>query len=100
MSVVFGGFRKYSNFTREEMRASAEDRAVDIDRATSALETCAFAWDQKEFFNHTAVFLIWASGEKKSKAGVKYHLKRATLMALVRQGRRGQEVRRCDMSEQ
>ena len=75
-------FRKYYNLTREEMRALAEDRTVDIDRATSALETCAFAWDQKEFFNHTAVFLIWVSGENKSKAGVKYHLKRATLRRL------------------
>jgi hypothetical protein len=79
---VFGDFRKYYNLTREEMRALSEGRAVDIDRATSALETCAFAWDQKEFFNHAAVFLIWASGDKKSKAGVKYHLKRATLRRL------------------
>ena len=64
------------------MRALSEGRAVDIDRATSALERCAFAWDQKEFFNHATVFLIWASGDTKSKAGVKYHLKRATLRRL------------------
>jgi len=68
--------------TREEMRALSEGRAVDIDRATSALETCAFAWEQKEFFSHSTVFLIWASGNKKSKAGVKYHVKRATLRRL------------------
>ena len=79
---MFGSFRKYSNLTREEMRALAEDRSVDIDRAILALETCAFAWGQKEFFNYAAVFLIWASGDKKSKAGVKYHLKRATLRRL------------------
>ena len=79
---MFGDLRKYYNLTREEMRALSEGRAVDIDRATSALETCAFAWEQKEFFSHATVFLIWASGNKKSKAGVKYHVKRATLRRL------------------
>ena len=64
LSVVFCGFRKCSNLTREEMRALSEGRAVDIDRATSALEKCAFAWDKKEFFNHATVFLIWASGDQ------------------------------------
>ena len=49
------GVRKSYNLAREEMRALSEGRAVDIDSAKSALETCAFAWSQKEFFSHAAV---------------------------------------------
>ena len=71
-----------AHFRAEEMRALSEGRAVDVDRAMSALETCAFEWDQKECFSHTTVFVIWTSVCKTEKAGIRYHLRAATLRRL------------------
>ena len=69
----------FSEFKAEEIRAHAEGRAFDIDRAMSALVVCPFEWDTTECFNHTTVFVILRSGDKNN---YKYRAKAATLRRL------------------
>ena len=68
-----------AHFRAEEIRAQAEGRAFDIDRAMSALVVCPFAWDTTECFDHTTVFVILRSGVKND---LKFHSKAATLKSL------------------
>ena len=69
----------FAQFRAEEIRAHAEGRAFDIDRAMSALVVCPFEWDTTECFNHTTVFVILRSGDKNN---FKYRSKAATLRRL------------------
>ena len=68
-----------AHFKAEEMRAQAEGRFIDFERAMAALELCPFAWDSKESLRHTMVFVIWTSGVKEKR---KYHLKAVSLKYL------------------
>ena len=69
----------YSHFRAEQMRASAEGRAVDLARALSAMETCPFRWDATEAFNDTTLFVVWTSGDKDK---LEYHLNAANVATL------------------
>jgi hypothetical protein len=68
-----------SHFKAEELRAQAEGRAVDIDRAMAGLVVCPFAWDSTEDFGGQTVFIIFTSGEKSK---VQFHFKSANLKRL------------------
>ena len=53
-----------SHFKAEELRAQAEDRAFDIDRAMCGMVVCPFAWDTTETFAGQTALIIFTSGEK------------------------------------
>ena len=63
------------HFKAEELRAQAEGRAVDIDRAMCGMVVCPFAWDTTENFAGQTAFVIFTSGEK-------FHFKSANLRRL------------------
>ena len=69
-----------AHFKAEELRALTEGRAMNIDLAMSAFETCPFSWDCKDI-NHTTIFVIWTSSDEKV-GGLEYHLKSLNLRRL------------------
>ena len=66
----------------EELRAQAEGRAFDIDRAMCGMVVCPFEWDTAESFAGQTALIIFTSGEK---CKIQYHLKSANLKRLCMQ---------------
>ena len=61
-----------AHFRAEEMRAAEEQMPIDIEKASSHMETDPFKWDcTHRPFLHTFLFILWTTGEKKH---LKYHL--------------------------
>ena len=62
-----------AHFRAEETRAAEEQKPLDIERASSHMETNPFEWDcTHRPFLHTFLFIVWTTDDKKQH--LKYHL--------------------------
>ena len=67
------------HFKAEALRAQAENRASDIDRAMCGLVVCPFEWDTTENFDSQTAFVVFTMDDNTK---IKFHFKSATLKRL------------------